>query len=217
MAQEPAKRHVLAEVRIQCGLTQPELAKAVGCAPVSIQKIEQGILRLSESLASKIEEQLGVSSGWLLANNPKVRPITPRGGFWSKELYELAQGIIKTAQATSRLENLAVAVLRPEVKKHYGLEDKLSAIALLDSTSKIDAMLQGSRGSPRQGILMYRLAKAIDGLLEEFKPDPATLKTYAPRIERLHDAFFTSAEQLRREEIGETGPMGPKHSTARRK
>src|SRR5258708_3282367 len=92
MPQAPARRHVLADVRITAGLSQKGLAKLLGVAAISVQKIEQGRLAVSEERARKAEAELGVSAGWLLANDPKTRPVTPRGGRWTKALHEFTQG-----------------------------------------------------------------------------------------------------------------------------
>src|SRR5580704_2415053 len=99
MAQNPAKRHVIANVRLQCGLSQAELAKILargrkkGLAAVTVQRIEQGTLELSEDLARRAEEELGVSAAYLLANDLQEEPVTPKGGRWTTNLYEFAQGI----------------------------------------------------------------------------------------------------------------------------
>src|SRR5258707_8788743 len=92
MAQRPAKRHVLADIRIKCGLSQPGLAKILRVAHVTVQRIEQGRLALSEELAGRTEEELGVSASYLLANDPQEEPVTPKGGRWTTDMYEFAQG-----------------------------------------------------------------------------------------------------------------------------
>ncbi len=79
MAQRPAKRHVLADIRIKCGLSQPGLAKILGVAHVTVQRIEQGRLALSEDLARRAEEELGVSASYLLANDLQEEPVMPEG------------------------------------------------------------------------------------------------------------------------------------------
>jgi transcriptional regulator with XRE-family HTH domain len=58
VAQKPAKRHVLANARIEVGLSQVELADLLGCSTASVQRIEQGTLGLSEELALKVQEAL---------------------------------------------------------------------------------------------------------------------------------------------------------------
>ena len=85
MPKQPVKRHVLAEVRIKCGLTQRELGELLGVAMITIQRIEQGSLALSEDLATKAERELNVSAAWLLANDSKQPAVARSGlGLWTK-------------------------------------------------------------------------------------------------------------------------------------
>jgi transcriptional regulator with XRE-family HTH domain len=188
MPQRPAKRHVLADIRIECGLSQPELAKILGCAAITVQKIEQGKLGLSEELAQKIEDQFDVSARWLLANDPKETAITKRGGLWSKELYEFAQGarsfVTEATPSGGRRfrpktgpQPLAVA------------KDEFIAWKLADYCANIDAMLAATKGSPRQGILVHRLNTAVKSLLEDFRPDQSTLAAHQPRLQKLRSEY----------------------------
>src|ERR1700730_13890862 len=94
MSRPSAKKHVIADIRLKCGLTQPQLAKLLGVAGISLQRVEQGTLRMSEEMAAKAEKQLDVSGAYLLANDPTQAPVTPRGGLWNVEHYEFSQGSI---------------------------------------------------------------------------------------------------------------------------
>lgn len=69
----PSKlRHNLARARRDLlKVTQSQLAKWVGCSPVTIQSIEAGRLALSGFLAARIERVTGVSAEWLLNNELK--------------------------------------------------------------------------------------------------------------------------------------------------
>jgi DNA-binding XRE family transcriptional regulator len=69
MAQKPARRHPIADIRIRVGLTQPEFAHVIGCSCITVQKIEQGHLRLSKRLALNVEKHFGVSVDYLLSKN----------------------------------------------------------------------------------------------------------------------------------------------------
>src|SRR5262245_30333441 len=72
----PSKlRHNLARARRDVlKVTQAQLAKWVGCSPVTIQSIEAGRLALSDFLAARIERITGVSAEWLLKNDLKRGP-----------------------------------------------------------------------------------------------------------------------------------------------
>jgi transcriptional regulator with XRE-family HTH domain len=80
-------RHVLARVRIGAKLQQKELAHLTGVATVTIKKIESCVLPLSESLAQKIGEHLGVSPAYLLKNNLRRQPVTDTGAPWNYTTY----------------------------------------------------------------------------------------------------------------------------------
>jgi transcriptional regulator with XRE-family HTH domain len=194
MPRPPAKRHVLAEIRIQCGLTQPELAKILGCASITVQKIEQGNLSLSEDLARRAETELGIAARYLLANDPQQKPVTLRGGLWTKEHYEFAQG-------ASRFSIDKGVLWRVGPHPDEGAIEEFTALKLADWTSKIHAMLEATKSTRRQGILSHRLNKAINALLEDFKPDPTTLAQYAPKLKRLQAAYDKETDRLAKEEM----------------
>jgi DNA-binding XRE family transcriptional regulator len=80
--QMPASKrsHVVAVLRKNLALRQPELAKMVGCSVATIQSIEVGRLKLSESLASRIWAATGCDRDWLLRNDVSV-PMPPRPFF----------------------------------------------------------------------------------------------------------------------------------------
>jgi transcriptional regulator with XRE-family HTH domain len=193
MPQRPARRHVLAQVRILAGLSQKELAKLLGCAGITVQKIEQGKLGLSEDLATKAQTELDISAAWLLANNPQIPAITPRRGTWSRDLYEFAQG------------GRFFALERVKGKKRFHVNtniapdeaaDEFTAWRAAEYCAEIHAMLARAKKSPRQGILLHRLRRALDQLTEDFPPDQATLEAHAPRIARLHSAFRAKSKQI---------------------
>lgn len=62
-------RHNLARIRKQLKLTQGDVAKLVGCSPATIKAVEIGKLALSEGLASRISQVIGVDKDWLLEND----------------------------------------------------------------------------------------------------------------------------------------------------
>ena len=72
----PSKlRHNLARARREVlKVTQAQLAKWVGCSPITIQSVEAGRLALSDFLAARIERITGVAAEWLLENDLKSGP-----------------------------------------------------------------------------------------------------------------------------------------------
>lgn len=59
MPRKPTNQHPLRQVREIAGLTQAQLAKRIGVATVTIQKIENGNLPMTREVAEKIHGQLG--------------------------------------------------------------------------------------------------------------------------------------------------------------
>ena len=84
-------RHPIAVLRQVIGLGQKEFAELVGKRPPTIQAIELGKLKLSETLAAKIEEQTGVNSSWLLDGDVNSPMVNQSGASYAKDDYELAQ------------------------------------------------------------------------------------------------------------------------------
>lgn len=73
-------RHNLARIRKQLKLTQADVAKLVSCSTVTIKAVEIGKLALSDSLASRISQVLGIDKDWLLKNDlssPLPRAYSP--------------------------------------------------------------------------------------------------------------------------------------------
>jgi transcriptional regulator with XRE-family HTH domain len=204
MAQKPALRHVLGQVRLQAGLSQSDLAKILGCAAVTVQKIEQGNLGLSEELAAKVEEELGVSAAWLLANDPTQPALTPRGGLWTVNHYEFAQGSRHVVTETKPGGTIADAVaytrddilppLPPDLRE-------IAANAFIDLTraetdALVHAMLEETRNIPKQGILVHRLRKMLKALEEDFKPNEAVLKQHRQKIQKAREEYSAIRKQI---------------------
>jgi transcriptional regulator with XRE-family HTH domain len=211
--QKPAKRHVLADIRIQCGLTQDQLAEILDRKKVSIQKIEQGQMTMSEELADKAEEQLDVSAAWLLENDPDSSPVTSRGGRWTKELFEFAQGARSMVtekkldgKSSFRIRSTGTRVdpvtrrIRSGPFPLEGAKSEFVAWKVQDTTAKVHALLVGTEGSPSQGILLHRLNTALKKLMEQFKPDESVLAAYEPDLEKLRSAYDKVADRIEEEE-----------------
>jgi transcriptional regulator with XRE-family HTH domain len=166
VAQKPAKRHVLANARIEVGLSQVELADLLGCSTASVQRIEQGTLGLSEELALKVQEALDISATWLLANDPARPPITPGGGLWNRFNYEFARA------SEPEFEPVDIS-LRDELERENEVkkEELSEDVAALEIYARYRAMLKKARGSPKRTILRYRVAKAFQELEKDFPPD----------------------------------------------
>jgi transcriptional regulator with XRE-family HTH domain len=184
MSQAPALRHVLGQIRLECGLSQKQLAEILGVAPITIQKIEQGILQLSEDLARKAQTQLDISAAWLLDNYASAPAVTPRHTTWTPAHYELAQA----------------KQINPKIDSDDDSFDEMVAWRTAVISTQIQAMMVGSKGLPRLGILGYRLTRMLIELEKDFPPDPATLKSHQKRNAQLYAAFEAKLSELSRAE-----------------
>src|SRR6516165_1508102 len=195
MPRPPARRHLLCEIRLEIGLSQREFAKILGCSLSTVQQIEQGELALSEKLAAKVQENVDVSAAWLLANDPAQLAVTPRGNVWTKNFFELVQGT-----PPGHSYEVHHDVPADDARK---MVETFTAKKRLEIVATIDALLEGSAGLPKQGILISRLNKTLKELQKEFRVDEKTLKRYEPQIQKATQAFeevrnrFTARETQR--------------------
>jgi transcriptional regulator with XRE-family HTH domain len=189
-----AKRHVLASVRRTCGLTQKQLAQLLGVSAISVQRIEQGSLKLSEELAETAQRQLDISAEWLLANDPKIPPLSSRNAYWTKDLYEFRQGsrfTVSEKRLSGRESAFQVNLeLTPEQ-----LADKLTDYYKITINAVTDALLEGAKGTPKQGILIHRLTEAMNLLQRDFELNQATMEAYLSKLETTQEAFKQAAKE----------------------
>jgi len=73
------KKHPLTVLRLNLGLTRPEMADRLLISPHTLQKLEQRKFHLTKSMADKISSRSGVNAQWLLAGDPKA-PVTDSSG-----------------------------------------------------------------------------------------------------------------------------------------
>jgi transcriptional regulator with XRE-family HTH domain len=191
MAQNPSKRHVLASVRLTIGLLQSELAAILGYSSVTVQRIEQGTLSMSETLAVKAEKELGVSADWLLANDPTQPAVTPGGGRWDKDIYESTQG--QRFKYHQILRELEAADAEAAANEFIDLRAN-------EFRDRILVMLQRTKRLPKQGILLHRLNKALNEMEEDFNPDNRTLEKPPAETENAKKAYHKTVERITQRE-----------------
>ena len=68
------RRHTVAVLRLLLKLTQKEFADLMGVSPKTIQAVELGSLKLSDTLAERISLRTGASIDWLLSGKPETPP-----------------------------------------------------------------------------------------------------------------------------------------------
>jgi transcriptional regulator with XRE-family HTH domain len=166
MAQMPALRHVLGQLRIEAGLSQVEMAQVLGCSPATVQKIEQAVLALSEEMAFKAQEALDISAKWLLANDRTKPPVTPDGILWNRFVYEFKQGLhLKRKEEENQILRQLKAAEKARAQREF------DASTANEARDEIYAMLRGARGSPRHEIFLHRLQKKLQELKKDFPLD----------------------------------------------
>lgn len=91
-----SKKSCLALLREIAGITQKQLAQLIDCAPVTVQSVELGKLKLSLKLAKRIALQTGVSREWLLQDNYKSPPTSAwqPGEPFTRRMYEMTRAEI---------------------------------------------------------------------------------------------------------------------------
>ena len=209
--QNSAGRHVLAKVRLEAGLTQGELATRVGCHKMSIQRIEQGLMALSVSLAERIQEVLGVSSAWLLANDFDAVEITPEGRPWYKRDFEMRQvrasGWGKTVLPSPESENPNQLDNLTEQYKRWRLQRLLTYMDLLLSQKQKEGRFN------EFGLLLHRLEKAIYDICTDFGVVPEVLEGGDKKVADLRKAYEATltATQQARDSLPPSPPRKRRH------
>jgi transcriptional regulator with XRE-family HTH domain len=188
-------RHVIANVRMKTGLSQSQLSKILGCSIVTVQRIEQGTLALSEDLAAKAQKVLDVSADWLLVNDPTQPATTPRGGLWTEHFYELTQGT-PPGHSWKITRGVPLAEAQNSV-------NAFTALKSAEIHAQIDAMLEGAKGRSKQGVLLHRVNKALAAWKEDFPLDESTLKKHRPKIEKARKVYDEISKKISDRELDE--------------
>lgn len=145
-------------------MTQPELAKLLGCSVPTIKAIEgnKGRLDLSRALAERAEYQTGVSIGWLLRNDPSEQLIFGANVPYMKSHFEQRQAAIK--QSDSNLQGVQ------------------AAFVLSKAVKVIAAMLLRAGENGQTDLCAYKLQKALDELSAVFHVRANDLQALQPKM-----------------------------------
>lgn len=84
-------RTTIAQLRAIIGLRAKELADVLGCSVPTINSIETGRLRLSETMAQRICHETGIPLRWLLAGDLSALPMGRDGKPYSAASFEAHQ------------------------------------------------------------------------------------------------------------------------------
>jgi DNA-binding XRE family transcriptional regulator len=157
MSRRSARRSTLAVLREELGLTQGELGKLIDLSRPTIQAIELGKLRLTESNAAGISAQTGVSASWLLDGDPE-KPMVADPTFSSRPY---RRQFFETIQATFN------AYAQRALKGHADDRDAWS----IELCSEWFGVLAAARKAGQQEIAEYLLSRFIDQMKKRFGYD----------------------------------------------
>jgi DNA-binding XRE family transcriptional regulator len=90
MPRKPTHRSIVRDIRVVLGLTQTALAKRLGTTTITINRIENGSLKISRRLALRLSWSTGVKYQDIVTNAPG-RPQTWHGELRGDRLDELDQ------------------------------------------------------------------------------------------------------------------------------
>jgi DNA-binding XRE family transcriptional regulator len=224
--QNSARRHVVAEVRLECGLTQAGLAELIGYHTMSLQKIEQGTTKMSTPIAASLSKVFDLDPSWLLANDPEVPPITRTGAPWLREHYELARmdstawGLIaQRGPLPKSEENTALLAKMKQLYQAWQEEEFSARIAAL--LTHAETPEEGSHPDklPRwatRGVILHRLKKFFDSLEDEFELDWKTMESRQERIDKYRLPYLELVEQVKKDTKAQLSPK-PKTKAAGQK
>ena len=176
---KPSKfRHSLAVLRATCGLGQKEIAARVGCATITIQKVENLGLKLSEGLAARIADETGVDLGWLLRGDASAPPMSARREPFTRLCYD-AHNARKVRASKVPAWHLACD--------------------FVNAAGKLRGVFARANRGGKYDLAAYRVSAFLDTLAAEFGDESARQDWPAARdgmrgeIDLADDAFATVA------------------------
>jgi hypothetical protein len=129
-----------------------------------------------------------LKEGVKLANDPKIQPYTTRNSAWNRDLFDFRHGL-RSAVRDGRSMTLNFDVVSQEVA------DEFMAWRSATIAAEFDNLLRGSKGLPRQGILLGRISRVLEELKNDFESVP-TRESYASRIAEFESAYEAKSKAL---------------------
>jgi transcriptional regulator with XRE-family HTH domain len=175
MPRPPSIEHPLRTARRILGLSQPRFGAQVGVSGVTIQQIENHVMKISDSLAQKIAIVWGLSSEQLMTGNDPKRPRFSDGTLFTREDYE-------SRKAGPR-----------------DIDRKFVDIHVKNFTFALEALLDAANEARRYGPFNTALTKRLRTLVEEFGlggPLEEIFKDYAadPRPAYFNTTLFRGSQ-----------------------
>jgi transcriptional regulator with XRE-family HTH domain len=178
MPKKPSHRSIVRDIREILGLTQTALAKRLGTTMITINRIENGSLKISRRLALRLSWSTGVNYQDLLTNAPG-RPQTWHGELSSDRLEQLDQKArnLSAEQLATMIDDVAYhaelmfkAVLANAPRKLWSLDAAIgAAFDQLEQEFGLTRSVKRVRESQVDPSL-------VESLQKKFSPPPKTHK-----------------------------------------
>ena len=156
-------RHVLAVLRLKIELGQKEMAALASCSRATIQAVELGHLKLSESLALRISLETGVEINWLLRNDltAPIRVSADAGLLINQHTNVLPSKVIYSVE-TFRL-------VQAHRKDSSGMSSIWGAMCNgLEVHARLRAIMESARSRHLIELAFYKLEKFMEEMQAEF-------------------------------------------------
>ncbi len=141
-----------------------QLARELELSTVRIQQLELGQAELPEKHALELQEIYGISAAWLLAGNPKAKPVTPAGTRYSKVIASYRRKVYQVRVTKGDSANLAgnltlsLEALLSEIRTMI-IRENQETDSWRPSHSSLQSVMWLSSRSRRQG-RQHRLSRA---------------------------------------------------------
>ncbi len=147
------RRHNLARLRLDLGLSQKKMANLLGCSAPTVQAIELGKLRMSEKLARTATAATNISTAWLLENCLDADPVTSDGAPYSGSQYENAR------------------VLEADAAKEFVTESGMIFDYAAGFYGQIRSILSSAANSRRAEVALWKIGKMLADLRADYGSD----------------------------------------------
>jgi hypothetical protein len=131
-------------IGIRSERSESEFATAIGRSTSWMKKASCGDIPLTSTVAKAIAYETGISSSWLLANDPTAPPTDRKGETYTLETYA----------------------------EHRGLDNNVNADERYDfCLLRLEALMSEAKTKDRPGYFVFLLEDFIQGAQKQLKPE----------------------------------------------
>lgn len=199
------QKTTVAVLRQELGLSAEEFGQLIGKSVSTVEKLDSGVLPLSEETAQTISKETGVDMRWLLAGEPKEEPYEPYFTDVENGVQPFTKEVFERVQARKQKPN------PPLDPADYLAVSDLASIPFHMAYANAE-----KAGDGQLALHVYR--KFLKDYVKRFGTDPEEFlrinkkarRTYANGVVRA----FASAKALELKELGDvvqTRVGGPVH------